>query len=452
MMKFSLQRVFVGALSALMVFSAVPVAAASVSDNVSGRILLQVEGRGEAWYVHPVTKRRHLLGRPDDAFRVMREQGLGISNADLAKIPEAGTPTTGDRALRQRLSGRILLQVESHGEAWYVNPVDQKRYFLGRPADAFRVMREQGLGISNRDLGTIQEQGGTTTTPTSPTNPAPTPGSSANDQKREKLLSYINQERAALGLGALKLHAKLNAGAQAQADDMQRQNYFSTVSPDGKDYHDFVLEAGYYDYRKGVNFVHGSTTVDTMVARWKSEALPGYFHLTIPEYRDLGVGFSTQGGMPVYVVYFGTDLQELASELPDITEMRKQMLARVNQERQKAGVPALVFNDELNQASQAHADDMFTRSYYAHENDAPPKPDAEPRTSPIRRHSENIAQGQYTVQQVMDGWMESSGHRRNILNPEATEAGFGLAFGINENGYQILWVQRFGLPGFIEPF
>ena len=48
--------------------------------------------------------------------------------------------------------GKIFLQVQNHGEAWYVNPDNGKRYFLGRPADAFNMMRELGLGISNADF------------------------------------------------------------------------------------------------------------------------------------------------------------------------------------------------------------------------------------------------------------------------------------------------------------
>ena len=57
--------------------------------------------------------------------------------------------------LSSQLKGRILLQVESHGEAWYVNPVNSERYFMGRPADAFRIMRELSLGINNTDIRQI---------------------------------------------------------------------------------------------------------------------------------------------------------------------------------------------------------------------------------------------------------------------------------------------------------
>jgi len=58
-------------------------------------------------------------------------------------------------SMAQRLAGRILLQVESMGEAWYVDPVSLDRYYLGRPADCFDVMRGRGLGITNNDLSQI---------------------------------------------------------------------------------------------------------------------------------------------------------------------------------------------------------------------------------------------------------------------------------------------------------
>lgn len=58
-------------------------------------------------------------------------------------------------ALSNRLSGCILLRVESHGEAWYVNPTNDFKYYLGRPTDAFAIMRGLGLGITNIDLRRI---------------------------------------------------------------------------------------------------------------------------------------------------------------------------------------------------------------------------------------------------------------------------------------------------------
>lgn len=178
----------------------------SLADKLKGRILLQVEAKGEAWYINPESRKRFFLGRPTDAYRLMRRHGLGITSAKLAQIPIAlmdlpGVPDSdGDRLpdtfedaigtskdkrdsdadsyddytelrggfdprsrnrlvidtnLVSRLSGRILLQVESRGEAWYLNPADGKRYFLGRAADAFAVMNKLGLGVKNQDLEKI---------------------------------------------------------------------------------------------------------------------------------------------------------------------------------------------------------------------------------------------------------------------------------------------------------
>ena len=58
-------------------------------------------------------------------------------------------------AFSRTQAGRIFLAVEKNGEAWYVNPADFKRYFLGRPADAFAAMQKLGLGIKNADLEKI---------------------------------------------------------------------------------------------------------------------------------------------------------------------------------------------------------------------------------------------------------------------------------------------------------
>lgn len=178
----------------------------NLSERLAGKILLQVEENGEAWYLNPSNKKRSFMGRPDDAFKLMREQGIGITNSDLDKIPVSldflsGQDSSGDGLpdsfkialgldvnsidsdgdgycdftelshgydplgpgklnydldFAEKQAGRILLQVERNGEAWYVNPENNKRYFLGRPSDAFNLMRNLGLGIKNSDLAKIE--------------------------------------------------------------------------------------------------------------------------------------------------------------------------------------------------------------------------------------------------------------------------------------------------------
>lgn len=130
-------------------------AAIGLADRLSGYILLQVQRNGETWYVYPKDKQRYYLGNPIDAFHVMKVLSLGISNADLAKIPVAGSASTGDPALRQRLSGYFLLQVEDRGRVWYVYPKNQQRYYLGSPTTAFYIMGHLSVGITNADLSAI---------------------------------------------------------------------------------------------------------------------------------------------------------------------------------------------------------------------------------------------------------------------------------------------------------
>jgi len=117
---------------------------AEAKEELKGKILLQVESHGEAWYVLPDNSERVYLGRPYQAFMIMRDYGLGISSQDLDKYLEDGFPV--------RLLGKIVLAVEKHGEAYYINPDNLQGYYLGRPNDAFSIMRSLGLGISNSDL------------------------------------------------------------------------------------------------------------------------------------------------------------------------------------------------------------------------------------------------------------------------------------------------------------
>lgn len=118
-----------------------------LSNRLSGNILLQVEKNGEAWYIYPNDKKKYYLGRPADAFSIMRNLGLGIKHSELAGYLNTKFPS--------RLSGKILLDVEKNGEAYYVNPKDLKGYFLNRPTDAFKIMREFGLGITNINIRKI---------------------------------------------------------------------------------------------------------------------------------------------------------------------------------------------------------------------------------------------------------------------------------------------------------
>jgi hypothetical protein len=65
-------------------------------------------------------------------------------------------PVCGVNTLANRLKGRILLQVQKNGEAWYVDPVTCRAVYLADGQAAYQIMRHLGLGITNSDLAKIQ--------------------------------------------------------------------------------------------------------------------------------------------------------------------------------------------------------------------------------------------------------------------------------------------------------
>ena len=125
------------------------------TSGLKGRILLQVQSHGEAWYVNPDDGKRYYMKDGSAAFGLMRTFALGITDKDLTKIPAKDDLRAGDKKLIERMSGKILLQVEHAGDAWYVNPANGKRYFMGKPGDAYNLMRTLGLGITTSDLEKI---------------------------------------------------------------------------------------------------------------------------------------------------------------------------------------------------------------------------------------------------------------------------------------------------------
>ncbi|MFF9474117.1 CAP domain-containing protein [Streptomyces roseolus] len=118
-----------------------------------------------------------------------------------------------------------------------------------------------------------------------------------------------------------------------------------------------------------------------------------------------------------------------------------QVLSLVNAERAKAGCGPLTANATLARAAQAHSDDMAARDFFDHTNPdgAGPGDRVTAAGYPWSTYGENIAMGQRTPEQVMEAWMNSPGHRANILNCDFKELGVG----IHDDGGPY-WTQVFG--------
>ncbi|MFC4507827.1 MULTISPECIES: CAP domain-containing protein [Streptomyces] len=116
------------------------------------------------------------------------------------------------------------------------------------------------------------------------------------------------------------------------------------------------------------------------------------------------------------------------------------VLVLVNAEREKAGCAPLTENAKLTKAAQDHSQDMADHENMSHTgSDGSSMSDRLSRVGyKFRSAGENVAAGYNTPESVMDGWMNSSGHRANILNCGFKEIGIGLA----QPGYY--WTQDFG--------
>ncbi|RED65101.1 CAP domain-containing protein [Cohnella lupini] len=125
------------------------------------------------------------------------------------------------------------------------------------------------------------------------------------------------------------------------------------------------------------------------------------------------------------------------AEVPD-SSFATQVVTLVNQERAKAGLGALkMSNATLNKMAMDKAKDMYNNGYFDHNSPTYGSPFDMMKQYGINFSyaGENIAKGQRTPQEVMTAWMNSSGHRANILGANFTT--IGVAY------YNGVWVQEF---------
>jgi len=376
--------------------------------------------------VNPEDMTRYFLGRPADAFRIMRKQGVGITNRDLRKIPVgipdypgvdtdkdgvpnsleetlgfdvAGTDTDKDghsdlEEIRNnygpqedrdrqtqiepefaaRQAGHIFLQVQEQGQAWYVDPKDNHRYFLGRPADAFAIMRSRGLGISNSDLESIM---------------ATTPHYLLSDFVK-KVHKAVNRERTERKLGKLAWDPKLASVARLHSLQLARKNQDLTAFGASCDYpmiHHEGLEHGpyvsdrlhnqdiYYYQKNGENIALVSA------AKYQIQIRPG---------SQTGSKIDKcQSRLKDWNSEFKSDLHQ------DLSDQEKLARVREEEERRKQAF------------GQADNYELYKVNWLSEDQ---------------------------AVDETVQGWLESPGHRENMLDKEFAATGIGAAY---VNGYLI---------------
>ncbi len=122
-----------------------------------------------------------------------------------------------------------------------------------------------------------------------------------------------------------------------------------------------------------------------------------------------------------------------------VTSYEQEVIRLVNAERAKQGLKPLTYDWELGRVAHYKSQDMRDNKYFAHNSPTYGTPFQMMKSFGIsyRSAGENIARGQKTPQAVVNAWMNSSGHRANILNSSFTHIGVGY---VADGNY---WTQMF---------
>lgn len=129
----------------------------------------------------------------------------------------------------------------------------------------------------------------------------------------------------------------------------------------------------------------------------------------------------------------------------DVKSFENEVIRLVNIQRSNQGLQSLTQNWELSRVARYKSQDMLDKNYFSHTSPTYGSPFTMMENFGIHFSSagENIAMGQRTPAEVMNAWMNSPGHRANILSPSYSQIGVGLAKNPNGSPY---WTQEFIKP------
>lgn len=137
---------------------------------------------------------------------------------------------------------------------------------------------------------------------------------------------------------------------------------------------------------------------------------------------------------------------DACSDAPSVESLSRQMVDAINAERAKQHLTPLKVDPTLTQIADFYACRLAEGGFFSHVDPYDASTVDSRATSfgyPFQKIGENLAVGQRTVDEVLKDWMNSPGHRSNILDPAYSEIGIAVKVGGTGGPY---WVQEFGRP------
>nr|WP_235657232.1 CAP domain-containing protein [Clostridioides difficile] len=136
------------------------------------------------------------------------------------------------------------------------------------------------------------------------------------------------------------------------------------------------------------------------------------------------------------------DNNNSGSTSENFSAYQKEVVDLVNVERAKAGLNPLTLDSSISNVATKKSQDMIDNNYFSHNSPTYGSPFDMLKKFGIsyKTAGENIAMGQKTPKEVVNAWMNSEGHRKNIMNPNFSKIGVGVA---QKSGGSIYWTQIF---------
>ncbi|MGC4973996.1 CAP domain-containing protein [Streptomyces sp. DT199] len=305
---------------------------------------------------------------------------------------------------------------------------------LYRRGDRWKL-RALGQGYADGLAGLARDFGVDVVDDTSPT--APARGIAAPDP--DGFLPLVNSARATAGSPPLSLDARLMSAARMHAAAMAASGRLGVETHDGVSVYQRVIGSGFAYLTVGEHLVSGPRTAAEFVAYCLRTDGPRRI-LHDPAFTHAGLAQVHDG--PSGDTYW-TALWARPFTRDGLAGTVAAVIDLTNRERTRHGLPPLSADPLLTTAAQAHSADMVARAFYAHTapDGGQPWDRAAAAGSTRRSIGENIACGQRSPADVVEGWMNSPGHRANILKPGFTHIGVGFAGGGRAGMY---WTQLFG--------
>lgn len=160
---------------------------------------------------------------------------------------------------------------------------------------------------------------------------------------------------------------------------------------------------------------------------------------------------------PIEAAMHGGELYQTTASAKDeastLTQKQTELLRLMNEARQERGLSPLRFSNALQRAAQAHVEDIVSHNYELTHTGS----DGSSIGERVRRENysyrsvgENVAAGHSSAEDTFEQWMNSRGHRENILNPDFSEVGMSYYINAPRTTYDHYWVLVLGRPARIR--